>query len=187
MRTAMGTSSCSAGRWRSRGDGEPAAHLPQRGAGARRARAPCAVVQSRASLLRRFRMTIDNVYGRAALLLLLLALLAGCQAEQTGVQVSRDGRERCARARYGRAARSWPGDGATQYLLRGRVQSYGRDAGGRALSRPAGRRRRGVLRGAPAPAAWVGEGLHELQAMDGGCVYLPRGCQGKGSTRDGRP
>jgi len=24
--------------------------------------------------------------------------------------------------------------------------------------------------------AWVGEGLHELQRMDGGCVYLPQGC-----------
>ena len=27
--------------------------------------------------------------------------------------------------------------------------------------------------GAP---AWVGDGLHELQRMDGGCVYLPQGC-----------
>lgn len=29
--------------------------------------------------------------------------------------------------------------------------------------------------------AWVGEGLHELQRMDGGCVYLSQGCGAGGA------
>ncbi len=44
---------------------------------------------------------------------------------------------------------------------------------------------------ASAPA-WVGDGLHELQRMDGGCVYLPQGCTGAGripvvGSQDGTP
>jgi hypothetical protein len=39
---------------------------------------------------------------------------------------------------------------------------------------------------ADAPA-WVGDGLHELQKMDGGCVYRPEGCPSAGPGANRAP